>query len=278
MDQNQPDWRASLPDDLKGAPALKDVKDVGMLAKNYLEAQSALGGSLRIPSKEATPEQRAEFRKKILEQGSSFGVTALPQDGEDDAPFFKSLGHPEKPDAYLYEDAPPADVEIDDEEIVRLREVAHKAKLTPKQFKAFVSNMLEAQAPLVRDQKNARARADAELKKEWGEAYDTRRAQVGNLLKEHKAPDLVVNGFESGMMDPASVKWLYGILSGYGETTELTNQGKGGNSTRLTPAEALARVEEVEAQIAKLNPGDPEYQTLVQRRVSLMEKAYPQAA
>ena len=47
------DWRASLPEDIRGAKALESVKDVDSLAKQFLDAQSHIGNSIRITSEEA---------------------------------------------------------------------------------------------------------------------------------------------------------------------------------------------------------------------------------
>lgn len=74
-------------------------------------------------------------------------------------------------------------------------------------------------------------------------------------------------------MDAASTRWLYAVMNALGdEAIEMQTQGKG-SGTRITADEALARVAEVEARIAKMQPGDPDYDGLLQRRIQLLETA-----
>jgi hypothetical protein len=47
------DWRANLSDDLRSSKGLESVKDVESLAKQFLDAQSHIGNSIRIPGEDA---------------------------------------------------------------------------------------------------------------------------------------------------------------------------------------------------------------------------------
>ena len=51
------DFRSSLPEDLREEASLADIKDVGSLAKSYVNAQRMLGSSIRIPGQDAGEEQ-----------------------------------------------------------------------------------------------------------------------------------------------------------------------------------------------------------------------------
>jgi hypothetical protein len=270
-------WKDTLPDDLKASPALKDIADVGSLAKNYVEAQSMIGRSVRIPSKEAGEPDRKAFKDRMLEVGKDYGVVPLPGEGEDDTPFWKTLGYPEKPEGYEYKDKPPEGVVISEDDTAILRAAAHKAKLTPKQYKAVMAHVLEAQAAPVREHQTRMTQGNAKLKEEWGDAYDTRRAQVGALLEQYQAPDLVRNAFKSGAMDAGSTRWLWEVLSAFGgEPLEVTRSKFNTHGANETRAEMLERVTEIENRLKDMQPSHPDYQTLVQRRVQLMEKAYPE--
>lgn len=59
------DWRSGLSDELKGEKSLEDFKDIGGLAKSYVEAQKMIGTSIRIPSEDATPEEWEAFHVKL---------------------------------------------------------------------------------------------------------------------------------------------------------------------------------------------------------------------
>lgn len=277
MAEAAPNWRDGLAPELKDAPALKNVPDVGTLAKNYVEAQAMIGRSVRLPSKEAGEEDRKAFRTRLLEVGKDHGVVPLPQEGEDDTAFWRTLGYPEKPEAYAYDVKPPEGVTLEEGDVNMLRAAAHKAKLTPKQFQVVLGEMLGAQAPVVQEHRQRALQGTEALKKEWGESYDTRVAQVGKLLEQYKAPPVVMNAFKNDIMDAASKRWLWDILSAFGgEPLEVTRTKFNQEGSLADSAEALARVAEIEKRLANMTPGDPEYQTLLQRRVQLMEKAYPE--
>src|SRR3990172_11892156 len=74
------DWRAALPADLQADKSLeqfkgKDWAEVGpTLAKGYVETKKMVGGSLKVPKEDATPEEQAAF--------------------------YTALGRPETPDKY----------------------------------------------------------------------------------------------------------------------------------------------------------------------------------
>lgn len=60
------DWRSTLPEDLRGDPTLALFKDVGGLAKSYVEARKTIGKTTTvIPGKDAKPEEVAAFREKL---------------------------------------------------------------------------------------------------------------------------------------------------------------------------------------------------------------------
>lgn len=264
-----PDWKDALPEEHRGAAALKDIKDLGALAKSYLEAQSMLGNSVRLPSKEAGEEGRKAFRLRVLEAGKDHGITALPGEGEDDAPFFKVLGTPDKPEEYPLPDGVKAE-----NEVATLLKLAHGAKLTKKQFSALYKGLDDQKKSLELVQEGVRTADQATLKEKWGEALETKRSELQELLKEHGAPADLLDAYTKGRVNAASMLWLHDKLTGLGgEAKDLSSQQRTGG--KLTPGEAYARVEEVEARLKKLDQGDPEYDALVKRRVDLLEQASP---
>jgi hypothetical protein len=269
-----PDWRAGLPDDVKAAPALKDIADVGTLAKNYLEAQGALGRSLRLPSKEAGDADRKAFRAKVLELGKDYGVAALPAEGEDPSAFYALLGRPGKPEEYEVPDGKAAGVEFDPGEAQQFKAIAHAAGLTKRQFNKIIGDMSKSRVDAAVAQRAAADAAAAELKAEWGEAYEPRLADTARRLEMHGAPPALVSAWKGGKIDAGSARWLHAMMSALGdEPAELQNQGKRPNGNALAPEEAMARVEEIEKRLQAMSPSDPDYQGLVQRRVQLIERA-----
>jgi hypothetical protein len=266
------DWKDGLPEEMRGNPGLKDIKDLGGLAKSYLDAQSMIGSSVRLPTKDGGEEGRKAFRARMLEVGKDYGLAPLPGEDEDDTPFYTSLGRPEKAAEYPLPEGIAADGDL-----APLLEAAHGAKLTKKQFKALYEKLdnvtvAQGQATLAKIEEDGKI-----LKKEWGDAHDKRRSETANMMKAANAPADLIKAFEEGRVNSASTKWLYETLTALGgESTDMGTQGKRKDQTGvLSPDEAAARLDEIDTRIANMNVGDADYQALLQRRLALIKQAHP---
>lgn len=270
------DWRTSLSEELRTAPALQSFKDINGLTKSYLEAQSALGASLRFPSKEAGPEDRAAFRQKLLERGKDYGVTLMPGDdpAEQEA-FYKSLGVPESEDGYEMPDIEGDDeVHFDPTEAIALRSKAKELGLTTKQYKGIVEAAAKGRMEQARQDVLAAREGQKALRGEWGEAYDTRMGHLQQFLELNDAPRGLIEVVKQGTIDAHSAKWLYNIVESFGgEAAEISGQGKTSDRAVLTPHEALARADELFNRLQNMNPGDPEYVELSKKRVDYIRRA-----
>jgi hypothetical protein len=59
------DWRAGLPDDLRGAKSLERYKDLPAALRGQLELERTLGTPLSPPAADARPEEIARYRERI---------------------------------------------------------------------------------------------------------------------------------------------------------------------------------------------------------------------
>ena len=91
------DWRSSLPEDIRSAKAFDSVKDVNSLAKQFLDAQSHMGNSIRIPGEDAGQEAIDAFNQKLMNKTS---LMQRPETPEDFDSVFKSMGKPEDASGY----------------------------------------------------------------------------------------------------------------------------------------------------------------------------------
>ena len=93
-------WRESLPDEIKESGALKDIPDVNTLAKSYVDAQSFIGRSIRIPGEDAGEDVRADFKDRLSKvDGVGFIPTQESSKEEWDS-FYGKLGRPDEVDGY----------------------------------------------------------------------------------------------------------------------------------------------------------------------------------
>jgi len=147
------DWRAGLDESLRGEKVFETIKgkdwnEAGpLLAKGYLEGQRYAGQSIKLPGKDAKPEEIAAVRDKLVKHGLIEGP-------------------PESPDKY----------EITGDDVVPAEAAkgfaleAHKLGLTQKQMAGVLDyykrTLGEGQAELAQSRKQV----EDELQKEWGPA------------------------------------------------------------------------------------------------------------
>ena len=271
----QANWREQLPEDMRMAPALQSFNDLSSMAKSYLEAQTRLGNSIRVPSHEAGDEDRAAFRKRILEVGADYGVTAIP--GEDETEreaFYRSMGVPDDAEGYEIPTLEDPDVNVDMSEAATLRAKAKELGMTKKQYGEFVKAAAQGRLEAAKGAMQRRDAEHATLHKEWGQAYEQRFNQIERFLDINGAPKLLQQAVKGRQVDAETSRWLHGMMESLGgETSEIAAQGKGGNGASLTPAEALDRMSEIEKRMDSVSPGSEEYQSLIKRRVELMRVA-----
>lgn len=147
------DWRAGLPEDLRAEKSLESFKDVGALAKSYVETKKMVGDALKVPAADAKPEERAAFYTK--------------------------LGRPETADKYTVK-APTFPEELgltwDGEAQSQFLASMHEAGLTNAQVQKaldwYGAYMLRAGDAQIREAAQERRTATEALRTRWGSAME----------------------------------------------------------------------------------------------------------
>lgn len=212
------DWRAGLPEDLRGAPALKDFPDVGALAKSYLHAAQMVGADkatvLRLPKDEADPGWSEVYAR---------------------------LGRPEKADGYGL--AGPDG--IAPETVGAFAEHVHGLGLSKRQAEGvlgFYAEGLKASAKARQAQQAQAYEANvAALKREWGPSYDDNIHAMRQGVERFGGADLVAKFADAGLAnDPAVVKMFAEIGRAFSEGGGLKGGGQGAMTGPVTPEQARA--------------------------------------
>ncbi len=180
-----------LDEGTRGWLQTKGIADVAALAKSAREGESLLGSAIRIPGKDATPEERDAFLNK--------------------------LGRPEKEDAYTYT-APkdmPEGLPYDGEKAKAFKSLSHKLGLTQEQSAAlhdfYVGEQVGAfkgAAAASGEAMQAKASAATEaLVKEWGPLDGDRAAanfEIADQVfqKAPGGPEVLAELKELGLVGP----------------------------------------------------------------------------
>ena len=211
------DWKASLPEDLRGAPVLANVPDVATLVKNYVNAESLIGKKrLPVPDKNWNDGQWDEF--------------------------YKLAGRPETPDKYKvpefkFEEG----VTVNDEMVDKARLQFHKLGLSEKQaagvlehYFGIVNEQFKASKGSTESEKQA---AEAALRKEYGDKYEQKVTVANAVLAKFSDQEGSFTKFlaESKLgNDPRMVKFLLKVA-------DKINEDAAGNPGGDLPLPSAAR-------------------------------------
>lgn len=238
MSETVTTWQDSLPDDLKGNETLKSVPDVSTLAKNYLESQRYIGGSIRIPGADAGTEDWAKFDEKLA---GVPGLTRLPGEGEAMDAVWNKLGRPDTADKYTI--ARGDKIERNAEAEGAFLAEAHKAGLTNAQAQAMIGYF----DGLIGRGTEARAteaqQFEAQLKSEWGAAFEQKLQDAARAASYYGGDELMKMLDASGLGNhPALIKAFAKMGDSIKETPSAGSKATG---FAMTPQEAREKISEI---------------------------------
>lgn len=213
------DWRAGLPDDLKGHKTLEKFKDPAALAKSYIQMESFRGRSVVIPAADAPPEEQADFYKK--------------------------LGVPETSDAYKIE--PPQGQQFHPELVKSAQQMFHALKLTPQQAQGLLHYYTGTLANNTDQIEKLRIETTSALKGEWGGAFDynlTRADGTAMMIDRQSGAGLMPVLKATGLVNhPAVIKHYHWLAKQFAEDGDLAVEASG----LVGPAEARQQIQAIRA-------------------------------
>ena len=272
-----PTFNESLPEDLRGNESLANFKDVGGLAKSFVEMKSMQGSSIRIPSAEASDDDRKAFHDKMVNQMPSLMLKPDFDNAEQSNEFYRTLGMPEESGGY---EMPKVDgIEMPEERGAALQKIAHEAGLTKSQFDKVMTAALGLDVVAAETQTaNLKAEAEA-LHGEWGMAFDERKGTIVAVAKHTGAPDRLIAAIEADEAGVDTMEWLLKMSAFVkGEGVELGNQNLGdpdnGNS-KMTPSEARGQISDIQGNRSHpyWNQNDPAHSDALKKMVELQAAA-----
>jgi hypothetical protein len=243
------DTRDWLPEAFRASPVFKDIASVEALAKSYDGAARLVG----------------------LDKAQVLRIPA-PDDEAGQAEMFARLGRPEKPEGYEFPELPGALVEGVEP---AARQAFHKLGLTAAQAKGVMElyggQITAAETTRLARAAEVEAAVVADLRREWGDAFDDRLhganrviAELGGealdkLVRETRMPDGTMMGNH-----PVLIKFLAEIGQKLGEPGTLKGGSAGqGGAASYTPDEAAAELKalrgDTEFHTARRNPKHPDH-------------------
>ena len=212
-----------IPEDLREHPSLSPIKDVGNLARSFVNAQKLIGAD-KIPF----PTNPTE---------------------EDLSNIYSRLGRPETPEGYEF--ATDGNV-ITEDVAAEYAGVAHQLGLSPKQaagildyYKGSVGETTEQMEQLAQEQAE---QTTNELKREWGNAFGDKVAAAKDVVDQFAGSEILQMRLEDGTMignHPAFIKAFAAIGDFKSTVTSEDTINDGARSSVFTPAQAQAEIDAI---------------------------------
>jgi hypothetical protein len=263
--QPTPDWRTSLPEELRSEKVFESIKgkdwaEAGpVLAKNYLNAQKLVGAEkLVLPTKDSTPEQVAEFRKKlgVPDKADEYGI-ALPEGMKEE--------------------------QLNKESLDTWRQRLHAqgipkaaAEAIIKDYLADTKGMMDAQTKAQEEQAKA---WQQELRQKFGVNYDKSINLARYALEEFADPKLTEWLESTGAgNNPTVVEFFSKVGAAMSEDRPRTGVGGVEGGEPRSKAQAQAAINEFHRNEAKQkalwDANHPQHDAVVKERDKLFQIAY----
>lgn len=181
------DWLEKQPDDMKNSPSLSKFQTWEGLSKSYVNLERMMGGD-KVP---------------------------VPKEGDQAAwdRFWKAAGRPDDPKGYEFAkpEKLPEGMEYSEEVDKTFATKAHELGLNKRQASALrewqLDYLSQAQTKQAEESAAAQEAAAAQLKSEWGRAYEPKLAAANKAVKEYGGAEFAAFLDQSGLGDhPALVK------------------------------------------------------------------------
>jgi hypothetical protein len=260
------EWMDNLTDeDLKGDEGLKKFDSIESLAKSYKNLEALSGNSIRINGPEATAEDKSATYQKVMKHMPELMLKPNPDNPEQMAEYYSMLGVPKSTDDY---DA--GEVALSPEIIGELKQLASETHMTRADFKIYAKRMDEMNGTTNQQKEDSRLAMGAELKTEWGLAFDDRYQMAENHIKENPGLGAIEN------MTPDQIRAHYEVARSLIGKPQAHTQPI--NSNVRTPSEAKHQMDEIKNNpvYMSFDPKDRhEQQRLVNKLNELRKESDP---
>lgn len=264
-------WRDSLPEEMRELPFIGKADTLESAVDAIKDAGQWMGNSIRIPGDAASDEDKAKFTQKVLEKFPDLMPKPGVDDDENYAKVLAALGTPGEGKDYDMPDVD--DFEWQDDFADNLRSIAQAAGLTKKQFKQWAKDIGTRNRDEMLTRNSAHEDDIAIVRKEWGEAFESKVKQLSRWLEDSEAPDGFVQAVKNKAVPSDTLKWLNSLheKSNPAEGSNVADQGMNDGEAPITPAEADAQIHEILNNPAYFDSGNPLQKVLMKKMARLQK-------
>lgn len=227
---NAGDWFSSIPQEFQSEKSIQSFKGkpIGDVVKSFVEAQKLIGGSIRLPKPDASPEERKKFMDDL----------------------YGKIGRPASAKEYKYNlPQVPEEFGWSQDHLGKFAEKAHALGLSNEQLQGVLDFYGEYQNGMTPDYEKLQTEAKEALVKEFGKGADRKIAFAQRVLVTRGGKELVDLVERTGIGNhPVFIK----LLAEFGEVAAEKGMIDGGQTSGMT-------LDQIQAEIdaAKNDPKSP---------------------
>ncbi len=247
---NASDWRAHIPEPLRGEKTWDKYKDVGSALQSLHHLEKKIGGSVNVPTEKSTPEETTAFYEKL----------GVPKEAKGYA-----FTEPKLPDGIVWEK----------EGLGKFAETAHNLHLTPAQVQGVLDYYGEAIGAKFQSTAAVRTATETALKQEWGPRFDDRLGEAHAALQSYDgAGEFKTLLKEAGLdNDARTLRFLQSIGAETREHTHINGERR----DSMTKEEAQKKVADIQTagnEHPLYNKSNPKHREAVTEYGELLKLAH----
>jgi len=270
-------WKGGLPEDIQNWNEVKEAKSSEVFWDQMKNMRSFIGQSIRVPTSDASKEDRAAFNTKLMEKVPDLMPKPNMDDPEQMAAFYSANGRPDEAAKYNAPDiTAPEGIILQEGMPDMFKDIAHRHGLSQKQYEGVVKDYSTVSAEQAQVELSAHQDAMKGLTGEWGVKYDANMEKAEAIRSKYFA-DVVPS---LGMAGADTVKAFANLAERFGPegAKELITQTQEAGAVDLhAPEEAQTRLDEIlgNPEHAYWNKADPGNAKAIERVVKLTAMANP---
>lgn len=232
-------WRDQLPETIAKNGTLDGIETIDQLAEMVVSARARESNSIHIPSRDAGEDAQKAFLTDLQEKVPDLVYVG---EGVDMNNLYDRMGRPESHTAYELPEIP----DPLKDNFAGLTEAAHKLGITKGQMKGLSEQILGD----FNDNKSRAVAAAEEIvgavKSEYGEAFETKTAALGEFAKQVGFDAKLVEAVSEGAVGLDNMKALEKLQEGFKSPGPRIGDDQGDNEfTHLTPQQAELKIDEI---------------------------------
>lgn len=240
------DWRAGLPEDIRSNPGLADIKDVGALAKIFIDTKQMQGNSIQIPGADAKPE-------------------------EWDKALFSKTGWPEKVEGYSRIDKTGKGENwgYNDDFENAWYNMVHKHRLSNKQANGLLqdlnANQLEAFNKDTTDSEAKFNEAKKGMETKFGQSLPEKLEQAKRFISQFAGEEFVNHLNDSGLRnDPRFLEFMINVSDNWAEDHAVSTQ-RGVTALGSSPDQINDAIRDLQKDERFTNTNHPQHKEVLEK-------------